>query len=351
MDLTKSALNQPTKKMPRITLDRWYADEIARCFNQTIHIPASQRGWAWKGKRGKKKMDDFIDSIMNNYAIPSCIVYRTGLNTFDVYDGRHRFETIQRFKNDEFTWKGRKYSELSAEERSKFDTRELAVTIISDATIAVLAEMFLRMNDGAPLKDYDRFWANRFMPFIQAVERLIQNNERLSACLGNQDMQKREDLHNWVALLSGLATGSGGNMTTSYIRVCEEIGLNRVVDDDAVKADLDVLCELLEIANERYPALDKEKKELKKVGKILAFFFHDWFTSNRNRNVIAKWVAIIGKLRGSERERADMKAALSTSGAQNLTSLKVETVLRQVNNYIENNITYAAGDDSDDDSQ
>jgi len=337
--------------MPRITLDRWYADEIARCFGDTIHIPASQRDWAWKGKRGQKKMEDFIDSIMNNYAIPNCIVYRKGLNTFDVYDGRHRFETIRKYKNDEFAWKGRKYSELSAEEQQKFNSREIPVTIISDATPEVLAEMFLRMNDGAPLKDYDRFWANRFTPFIQAVEHLIQKNERLSACLGNYTMAKREDLANWVALLSGLSTGSGSNMTTSYIRVCEEIGLNRVVDEDAVKADLDVLCELLETANELYPALDKEKKELKKVGKIIAFFFHDWFTSNRNRNVIAKWVGIIGKLRGSDQERKEMKAALSTTGAQNLTSKKVETVLRQVNNYLENNITYTADDESDDESQ
>lgn len=337
--------------MPRVRLDRWYADEIARCFGDTVTIPDSQREWAWKGKRGQRKMDDFIDSIMNNYAIPSCIVYQTGLNTFSLYDGRHRFQSIQSYKNDEFTWRGRKYSELSAEDQQKFNSREIPVTIISEATLAVLADMFLRMNDGAPLKDYDRFWANRFTPFIQSVERLIQNNERLSACLGNYTMTKREDLANWVALLSGLSTRSGGNMTTSYIRVCEEIGLNRVVDDDAVKADLDILCELLETANERYPALDKEKKELKKVGKILAFFFHDWFTSNRNRNVIAKWVAVIGKLRGSEQERKEMKAALSTTGAQNLTSKKVETVLRQVNNYIENNITYTAGDDSDDDSQ
>lgn len=349
MDLNKSGLKQLTK-MPRITLDRWYADEIARCYNVSIHVPNSQRDWAWKGKRGKKKMESFIDSIMNNYAIPSCIMYRTGLNTFDVYDGRHRFETIQRYKNDEFVWNTRKYSELSAEDQQRFNSREIPVTIISDASMAVLAEMFLRMNDGAPLKDYDRYWANRFMPLIQAVERLIQNNERLSACLGNNDMKKREDLANWVALLSGLATVKAGNMTTSYLRVCEEIGLDYIVPD-TVNADLDVLCELLETANERYPALDKDKKELKKVGKIIAFFFHDWFTSNRNRNVIAKWVDVIGKLRGSEQEREEMKAALSTSGAQNLTSQKVIDVLRQVNNHIENNITYTADNESDDESQ
>jgi hypothetical protein len=337
--------------MTRITLDRWSIDQIARGYSDNISLPESQRNWSWKGKRGKKRMELLIDSAMNNYSIPSCILYRKGLNTFDLYDGRHRFETFQKYRNDEFAWKGRKYSELTPDEKNKFDSREIPVTIISDTTLAVLAEMFIRMNQGVPLKDYDRYWANRFEPFIQSVERLIQNNERLSKCLGGQDMKRREDLANWVALLSGLVSENAGNMTTSYIRFCEEIGFDHAVNDEVVRADIDVLCELLETANDKYPALDKDKKDLRKVGKIIAFFFGDWFKSHRNRSTIAKWVSIIGRLRGSDQEQLEMKAALSTSGAQNLTSEKIKTVLLQVDNHLEKNITYTTEGDSDDDSE
>jgi hypothetical protein len=161
-------------------------------------------------------------------------------------------------------------------------------------------------------------------------------------------MNNRVDLANWVALLSGLATNEAGNMTTSHIRVME-IGLDHAVDDNLVKADLDVLCELLETANELHRTNDnKEKKELRKIGKVIAFFFGDWFRSKRDRNVIAKWVSIIGRLRKADTE---MYAALSTKGAQNLTSKKIELVLKQVDKYLEESIAPDADNDSDGESQ
>jgi hypothetical protein len=350
--------------MPRISLDRWYIDHIVSSFGTTITVPESQRVWSWNGPTGKTKMVNLIDSVMKSYAIPNCILFRTGLNTFEVYDGQHRFKTFQMYANDEFAWDGRRYSELTTEEKRRFESVEIPVTIISDATITDLVEMFIRMNQGAPLKDYDMYWANRQKSFVQATERLIVNNARLAACLSltEKEMKSRKDLSNWVGLLNGITTADAGNITTSYIRVCNENGLDRIVDDNAVNADLNALCELLETANGRYPKTDDKKEQkkmktemqkLKKVGKLIAYFFHDWFTSNRDRKIIVKWVFIIEKLRSdSKEEREAMQGALSTSGAQNLNANKVKKVLDQVNDYLKNNTKYTvAEDDSDDESQ
>lgn len=341
--------------MNRITEDRWCIRDMVNMYRQDgtgdIYLPDSQRLWAWKNRRGELKKQRLIDSVMNRFPIPNCILHRTDLRRFQVYDGRHRIETFYLYANDEFAWNGKKYSELTEDEQRQFDSREVPVTIISNATVGILAEMFIRLNQGVPLKDYDLFWANRNMPLIQSVERLVRTNERLSNALGGLDMKRREDLANWVALVSGLDTREAGNMTTSYVRVCEDIGLSRSVNETAAKEHIDKLCELLELANERFPALDKEKRQLKKVGKIIAYFFHDWFTSRRDPAIINKWVGIIGKLRGTDEERAAMNGALSISGAQNLTSDKVKRVVSKVNDYLERNIVLTVEDESDDESQ
>jgi hypothetical protein len=94
---------------------------------------------------------------------------------------------------------------------------------------------------------------------------------------------------------------------------------------------------------------DKEKRTLKKVGKVIAFFLDDWMNSDDRRLVVEKWVGVIGRLRSAE--QSNMLAALSVTGAQNLTATKISNVLAKVNLYLEANVVGVAVDDSDDDSQ
>jgi hypothetical protein len=339
--------------------DRWHIKDIVENYRPPtpenpegdgdLCLPKSQRGWSWKNKRGKKKQTDLIDSVMDGIPIPSCILNRINHRKFHVYDGRHRFETFYQYTNDVFEWKGKKYSQLTADEKSTFDEREIPVTIVSNISKEQLCEMFVRVNSGASLKDYDMLWANMDKSLMQSVRDLIQTNNRLSQALGNIDMFKREDLSNWTAIMCGLATNNAGNITTSHIRVFDDIGLDYDVNRETVQEGLDALCILLETANERFPTTDKGKQSLKKVGKLIAFFFGDWIESTNKEQTIEKWVDIIGRLRGADSGK--MSAALSTKGAQNLTAKKIAMVLDNVKNYLENNTIHVTDDGSDDESQ
>jgi hypothetical protein len=353
-------------KMPQNTIreDRWRVKDIVMNYRPPttenpegegdLCLPPSQRGWAWKNARGKKKQIMLIDSVMNNIPIPTCILNRQNHRKFHVYDGRHRFQTFYEYANDGFEWDGRKYSQLTDDEKQTFDEREIPVTIVSNISMEQLCDMFIRVNSGASLKDYDLFWANMDRPLMQSVRNIILSNTRLADCFGlsAEELNRREDLGNWVSLMCGLATRKSTNISTSYIRISDsgEINLDTEVDEAIVREGLDVVCRMYEAANTKYHAEKKEKKQLKKVAKLTAFFLHDWFAMGEP--AINKWVDVIGKLRSAE-TKTHMSLSLSTVGAQNLTNTKVTTVMRQVNHYLETGRVLYPGTtvDDDDDSQ
>ena len=319
----------------------------------TIVIPEDQRDWAWKGKKGMKKMYMLIDSTFYGYPIPSSIFNKCSRSRYEVYDGRHRIETLWRFYNDKFKWNGHYYSELVEEDKRIFRERTLPVTIAQNATHEQLAETFIRLNSGSPLKDYDLLWARRLSPLVSATRRLVCGNDRLSACLGGLDLKHRPDLGNWVALVAGLATQNAGNMTTSFVRLSGDIGLALDIDESRVVAGLNAVCALLEAANTRYPVLPKQQRELKKVGKVLAYFLHEWMAAGEGTraDVHAKWVGIIGQMRGNTETKNAMLAALHTTGAQNLTATRISEVIAQVDAYLDHGRAPTLLDEEDEEDE
>ena len=348
----------PDKKTPK----------VPEC---AIEVPEGQRNLAQKWKQDAKK-EQLTDSIMHGIPIQSCIVVQNTNGTFHVYDGRHRMQTIQAYKNGEYTWKGKKYSELSPEDKATFDAGSVPIWIVQGPVDNnQLAEIFLRVNAGVPLRDSDMFWAYRESPLVSMTRELLVKNARLKACLGGLDLASRNDLANYCGLVYGLVTGNASNMTNSYVRIsgdkqamrpeaeteayilrmtggsqvtAEESssktvnGLNYPIkaDEANVTLGLDAYCHLLETANLRHPSSKPEMRSYKKIGKIAAFFFTEWLqatTEAAKSDIVEKWVEIIRRLR-NEPTQNDMLNALSVTGAQNLNQLKITKVLDQVNKYL-----------------
>lgn len=315
-----------------------------------IRVPECQRAFCWEGKRGLIRKQKLVDSVMHGYPIPSIILNRLGnTHVYDVYDGRHRIQTFSEYKADKFAWNGAKYSELSDDDRAKFDERRIPVTVVKNATPIQLADIFIRLNSGVSLKDYDLLWANRASPLVSATVSLVMENGRLGHALGDTDLaSRRTELANWTALVCGLSTENAGNMTTSYIRLSEFI--YNPVNEAAVQQGVDAICTLLERANEMYTASDKEKQKLKRIGRFLAYFIAEYMESP-SEDTIQKWTSVIGRLRGNFRERMAMLQALTTKGAQNLTEQKIQSVRAQVTTLLQTGETLQAIEDYDDDSE
>jgi hypothetical protein len=323
----------------------------------TIVVPDDQREWAWKYTRGLAKQRMLIDSVFYGFPIPSLILNKKSRTHMEVYDGRHRIETLWRFYNNRFKWNDRFYSELCEDDKRIFRERAIPATITQNATNEQLADMFIRLNAGAPLKDYDLFWARRTSSLVSATRRLVCRNARLSAALGGLDLNYRPDLNNWIAFVAGLSSWNAGNMTTSFVRASgdRQLGLGMEIHEERVIAGINAFCDLLEAANTAFPVLAKEQKTLKNVGKIAAFFFHEWMdAAEEDRpNVHVKWLSIIERLRGDAVTKKQMSAALGTTGARNLTTDRIKETIVQVNAYLAGENVALADDldeDGDDDS-
>jgi len=339
----------------------WTVKEIVAGFNPdytsgVLVIPDGQRQWAWTNAK-KNQKENLIDSIIRGYPIPGCILNKREQFKFDIYDGRHRIETLYKFKNDEFKWNNMLYSELDAPTQERFNKRKIAMTIVENPLPSVLGEAFIRINSGTPLKDYDMFWSKNQTPLMLSVNTNIIQNSRLATALGNLEMDPkpakgtgRKFIANWVALVYGLATKDAGNITTSYFRISTDVdrgGLNNPASNPEVKDGIDAYCTVLENAWDAVGdiATNTVKRSFKKVGYVAAFFLAEWLSGDKAA-AIKKWTDVVVQLVTQadeikkekdklKKKVPKMKMALSVTGAQNLTSGKISKVLAQVNRYLE----------------
>ena len=104
----------------------------------------------------------------------------------DIQDGHHRGDTINRFFKDEFTWKNKKYSELTSDQRADFGTTQINVQIMSRLSGCTdekwrneCDDAFERINRGKPLNNNDKFWNRKEEPLIHFIREELKNDGEL----------------------------------------------------------------------------------------------------------------------------------------------------------------------------
>lgn len=322
-------------------------------------LPDSQREWAWEtGDKRRAKQAKFIDSVLHNYPIQGIILNFVG-DHYHIYDGRHRIETLSEFRNNGFKWNGALYRELSTDDQEKFDNRLIPVSITEGATAEQLADIFIRLNSGKKLTDSDMLHAYRDTPFVKAVEQNIISCERLKRALGNPTMGHRTYLANWAAMAAGLMTRNAGNMTNSYLRLYDATNSLNCTEEQAnrIRTGIAAYCDLLEQANADAPLDLTNKKEcgkareLRKVGKLAAYFFHEWMSADdaeAREAIMEKYVTVIVRLRCSvKRVQEAMEDALTTPGAQNLNEKKVLRVVKKITDHLNDDTAFENEDDEE----
>ena len=317
--------------------------------NGRLYLPKHQRLWSWKNKRGLKKQRELIDSILHNYPIPTII-----LNALDdgvrerwqIYDGRHRIETIWRFVSGEFSISvdGVEvfYADLCDADRARFNDRTLPVVVTTAASPMQLAEVFIRLNSGKALSQADYCHACRDAPLIQStLEILDANRERFRPLFGGEDITHRARTPDWVGIVLGLSTGVAGNMTTSFERL--QVHLDLEVDMEAARAGFDALFTLYTRVSSATASSQKELKRYVKLGFVNAFFLADWMSNGEK--AIADWVRVVSHIR-----KTGLTSIITVMGAQNLTDAKIQAVHTKVHAWLANGAIPVGCDLSSEDS-
>lgn len=134
-----------------------------RYLKRIKYDPYYQRNYVWE----KDKQSFFIESIFLGTEIPPIVLFKSGTR-IEVIDGRQRFETIKRYKEDGFALhasgllklkglEGRKYSDLKPAFQQLFDDTKIRIFEFSIVGLAELnpsiedqvkKEIFRRYNSG-----------------------------------------------------------------------------------------------------------------------------------------------------------------------------------------------------------
>jgi hypothetical protein len=302
-----------------------------------IYLPGHQREWSWKHAAGLKKQQKFIDSVLHNFPIPMVILNQEDdgvRERWQIYDGRHRVETLWRFLNNKFSISGGiHYRDLNDADRTRFNERIIPVAITVCASNEQLADIFTRLNAGKALTQADYCWANKHVPLVRDTMVLLEaNKERLNPLFGGTDITSRKSLPDWVGLVAGIVTANSGNMTTSFERL--QAHFDREVDIAVTSQALDALVELYTRANTLTPVSQRELRAGARVGFINAFFVHDWMaaTADEKEATIANWTLVIKEVRTGEDGIG--KRLIATTGAQNLNSAKISAVIARVHAWL-----------------
>lgn len=139
------------KIMKKVTVKDYLNEVKAGGISTDVAIQRGNNQWKDLQK------GEFISSLMKGFPIQEiCTVVYKGETL--VIDGLQRTTALQRFYNNEFTIEGshseldgKKYDELSEEDRNKFDNYEMNIEELRNVTKEELSEVFICLNSGKPV--------------------------------------------------------------------------------------------------------------------------------------------------------------------------------------------------------
>jgi hypothetical protein len=131
-----------------------------------FELPIQRRSGIWN----RKEISLFVDSILRLYPLyPALLNKHSDTKILDVVDFKQRFTGLKDFTNDEFALSkdlepividgteyeiaGKKFSKLDEALKERFNSRDLTVITMVDATPKEINEIFDRINMGHPLSN------------------------------------------------------------------------------------------------------------------------------------------------------------------------------------------------------
>lgn len=153
-----------------------------------------------------------IDSIMKGYHIPELVFSKQIIDNNIIWqslDGKQRCTSFLKYKNNEFRWDNRFYSELNANEKNRFDSTEIACAIYSDSLeLEQKIDIFNRIQKGIVLS-HGEIIKSRTGSLIRnyIYNNIISSGNELDTLRENLQIARTSKIvrrHNWLTWLTAL---------------------------------------------------------------------------------------------------------------------------------------------------
>jgi hypothetical protein len=140
-------------------------DLLAELKDGILTIPPHQREYCWT----PLKEEELINTILTGLPIPTIIVrqHRRGAESQKTLeDGRQRLTCLDKFRSEQFTFKGLKFSDLTADQKGDFNNYQIPVLVYSNATDEQAARIFDNFQNGTPLTIGERLHSLRSLSAV-----------------------------------------------------------------------------------------------------------------------------------------------------------------------------------------
>ena len=259
---------------------------------KTYRVPEHQRYPSWS----QVNKERLVDSVMANWIIGQITLTKhneqSGEEYFNVQDGQTRMGALQEFVMDEFPWNGKLYSEMTAEERARFNNYTVQLDIFKkERTMSqtdfnrVICEIFERLNSGKPLTDNDKYWNRSDTPAMQLLNRLkcsaeFGPNIRKYMWPNVGGGKGRSGLNHFIGLILGLVNQRAECISTSFMQngvtlmetAVDEAGERRVTD--FMRWYFGLLTDVFQFADWSV------KRSFGKLSGVCGMIAVDWINSN-----------------------------------------------------------------------
>jgi hypothetical protein len=276
------------------------------CQDESINVPEHQRPEMWQQKR----QEALIETIMSGRPMPN-ITFRFEVKDNSIVhwleDGQQRYISITKFVDNNLSWSGRLFSDLTERERIHFLSYKVSILIYKNATIDETIKIFDDFQNGVALTPGQRFHARLNTRLVKyARERFLTHGRyyhtRMAAIFGPHDYTKdtktKKNLMNAMALAGGVAHGVNF-MTTSY----DVLGpkLNDQFDEHLADAHVEKLLMIFETANEQSSCTMAHKKKLWPIGYITGYILATILNCTYDTYWMDKWVDYLVDIRNGVR--------------------------------------------------
>ena len=125
---------------------------VANLTSGALIIPSHQRDFVWK----RAAQQGLVDTVLRGIPMPGITIREKGMpdgtEIHCLEDGQQRLTTLRLYMEDTFPAKdGRKFSELSEEEKERVRGYRISVTTYENASDSDAIEIFMKLQDGSAL--------------------------------------------------------------------------------------------------------------------------------------------------------------------------------------------------------
>jgi len=158
------------------------------------------------------KQELLIDSIMKGYHIPELVFSKQIIDNNIIWqslDGKQRCTSFLKYKNNDFTWDNRYYSDLNPDEKNRFDSTEIACAIYSqNLGLEQKIDIFNRIQKGLALSHGEIIKSKTSSTIRNYIyEKIISTDNVIDDLRENLQIQRTSRIvkrHNWLTWMIAL---------------------------------------------------------------------------------------------------------------------------------------------------